>query len=445
VAFGSNKGKFGAREIWLMGPGGEQPRKLFEADENHALCCVNWSPDGQRILYLRSDESGDSFVTGDLKGGNIETVFLPSETKTVNDATWLPDGRLLYSMASSEFPPDACNFWTLQIDPHTGKRSGQPQQLTNWNSTCLGSMSVTADGKQLAFQKWMAHMTSYVADLKAGGTQISAPRHFPLSESSDGFTDWTVDGKGVLFVSNRSGHFAVYKQALTEEAPESVVPEGYGRNPRVTPDGQSVLYLGTAAPGAIASQEQPLMRTSINGGPSQSLFIAKPWSVITCARPPSQLCAIGEPSDDNKEAVVTAVDQEKGRGRELARFSVEPNANSWWVDLSPDGTRIAVSPGTAGPISIISLRGEPTRNLEVKDWTDISSFTWAADQRGLFVVAGKGRKRMVLYVDLQGRVHPLWESLGASGETLAVPSLDNRHLGLQTWTVSGNMWLLENF
>ena len=75
-------------------------------------------------------------------------------------------------------------------------------------------MSVTADGKRLAFIKWVGHMTSYVGDLKAGGTQMGPPRHFPLSESSDGITGWTPDSKAVFFVSNRSGHFAVYRQVL---------------------------------------------------------------------------------------------------------------------------------------------------------------------------------------------------------------------------------------
>jgi Tol biopolymer transport system component len=40
IAFGTNKGKFGAREIWLIEPNGKNARELYDADENSAICCV---------------------------------------------------------------------------------------------------------------------------------------------------------------------------------------------------------------------------------------------------------------------------------------------------------------------------------------------------------------------------------------------------------------------
>jgi len=39
----------------------------------------------------------------------------------------------------------------------------------------------------------------------------------------------------------------------------------------------------------------------------------------------------------------------------------------------------------------------------------------------------------------------LWENTGATGETLAFPSLDGHHLAFNGWTTSGNMWMLENY
>jgi hypothetical protein len=63
----------------------------------------------------------------------------------------------------------------------------------------------------------------------------------------------------------------------------------------------------------------------------------------------------------------------------------------------------------------------------------------------LFVVAGKRTTRVILHVDLSGKVHTLWEILGATGETLAVPSPNGRHLAIQSWSTSGNLWMLENF
>ena len=447
IAFGTDKGKYGPRAIWLMGPNGEQARKLYETDNDNGICCVNWSADGQRILYVHSDHNGDTLLSRDLKGGPTRTILSTDEIKSVNDSFWLPDGRLLYSKSETgSGGANNCNFWTLPINPLTGERMGEPRQLTNWSSTCLGSMSVTSDGQRLSFIKWVAHMTSFVGDLKAGGTQMGPPRHFPLSESSDGITGWTPDSKAVFFISNRSGHFAVYRQSLVEEMPELLVPEGYGRNPVLTPDGQNLLFLGLSAHGrSLELDETPVMLVPANGGSARQLFVAKPWSLLTCAKSAGSFCAIAEPSDDKNQVILTVIDPDHGRGRELLRTPIDPNDKDWWVDLSPDGSRIAVTRIPAGPINIFSLRGESTRSIELKGLSNALGFTWAADGKSLLVVSGSRGNRIAYHLDFDGKAHPLWESQGATGETWVTPSPDGRHLAMTTWTTNGNMWMLENF
>ncbi len=447
ISFGTNKGKVGDREIWFMGANGEAARKLYEADENGALCCVNWSRDRTRTIYIKTDQSGDTIVSRDLKGGLAVTIIPPAEMKRVKDFLWLADGRLLYSAEE----PDSgfnghCNFWTMRIDPGTGQPVEKPKRLTNWTESCMNTMSETADGKQLAFVKWEAHITSYMADSAAGGTRVLNLRHFPLSESSDGVTDWTPDSKAIIFVSNRAGQYGIYRQSLDEDTAEPIITEGLGRNPRLTPDGKWILYLGpgdTAEP--LENNPQPVMRVPANGGPPQQLFTSRPWSLITCAKSSSAVCAIAEPSEDRKQAVITTLDPLKGRGPELARFALDPNDNRWFIDLSADGTRIAATRSPAGPIYIFSLRGQPIRQIKVKGWNNLLGFTWAEDGKGLFVIAGIRGAHVLLYVDLQGNAHVLWQSAGASGETGARPSPDGSHLAIQSWTANGNMWMIENF
>jgi len=52
---------------------------------------------------------------------------------------------------------------------------------------------------------------------------------------------------------------------------------------------------------------------------------------------------------------------------------------------------------------------------------------------------------VLLHVNLQGNARILWRSSGASGETLAYPPPDGRHLAIQNWVANGNMWMMENF
>jgi serine/threonine protein kinase len=445
IAFGTNRGKFGNREIWVMGPNGEEARKFFDSEENTAICCLSWSPTGERIFYVFTDKDGDRLVSRAVQGGAITTVFSSSELSRINELSWFPDGRLLYSQEEpGSFFGSACNLWEMRLDQHIGKPRDK-RQLTNWSGFCMDNFSATADGKNMVLRKWVGHLTSYVGDLAAGGSRLLNVRHFPLSETSDGVADWISDSKAIILVSNRTGKFAVYRQALNEDTAEPIVPEGYGRNPRVTPDGKWILYF--AKTGAAPTRAAELvMRVSINGGPAERLFTAVTGTLLmSCARVPSGLCVLAGSTEDRKEAIVSALDPLQGLGAELTRFAVDPNADSWWLDLSPDATRIAATPSSAGPLYIYSLRGQPTQRIEIKNWSNLLNFSWTADGKGLFVVAGTKGGRVVLHVDLQGNAAPLWEDAGGSGETVAVPSPDGRHLAIQGWTTSGNLWMLENF
>ncbi len=367
--------------------------------------------------------------------------------KKGRDLIWLADGRLLYSREEPEsFFGSACNFWEMRLDARTGEAVEKPRKLTNWSGFCMNGLSETSDGKKLAFLKSAGKQTSFLADLAGGGTRIVRPRHFPLSESSEGAVGWTPDSRAILFNSNRSGHTAIYRQSLDQDIAEAVVPEGFGRDARVTPDGKNIVYLGIGENGATpTSAPEPVMRVSITGGPTQRLFIAHTFSLLSCARSPSDLCVIGEPTEDGKQLIVTAFDPQKGRGAELFRFALVANDRNWFLDLSPDGTRVAVTRTLASPIYILSLGGQLLRQVQVKGWSNVQFLIWAADGKGLFVSAGARNGKKLLHVDLQGNAHALWEDSGGSAETEAFPSPDGCHLAFRGWTTSGNMWMMENF
>jgi Tol biopolymer transport system component len=312
----------------------------------------------------------------------------------------------------------------------------------------MSSISVTADGKRVAFLGWAEHFISYVADLAAGGTRIVKLRHFPMTESSDGITDWTPDSKATLLVSNRGGRFGIYKQLLNEDTAEPLLaggPEGI-LHPHISADGKWVFYFVHKFPSEYPSSPQPVMRIPITGGSPEMLFTARPlpWSIITCARSPSELCAIAELTEDGKQEIISVLDPLKGRGSELTRFDLDPDAY-WCTALSPDGSRIAATRRVDGPIYILSLRGQPTQQIQVKGWNNVESLTWAASGKALFVAAGIRSGTVLLHLDMQGNASPLWQNAGVSGYTTGAPSPDGRHLAITSETRSGNMWMLENF
>jgi Tol biopolymer transport system component len=419
-----------------------EERKLYETGEDSTIGPLIWSKDGQRFIYVRQDESGETLLSRETKGGPISTLLRPPAMENMSEATWLPDGRLIYSVKEPEAIGDTCNFWQMRIDMRTGETVEKPKRITNWSKFCMKGMGVTADGKRLSFLEWAGHFTVYVGDLGASGTRVTQPRHFTLSESEDLPADWTPDSKAIIFASDRTGRFVIYKQPLGEDTAEPLITDSPDfQYPRVSADGNWILYLRWP-PGP--SSPQPVMRVPITGGPSQPVFTARFHSAILCARSPSTLCAIAEPTDDRKQVIISVLDPMKGRGPELTRFALDSNQDRWNLDLSPDGTRIAATRSSSGPIYILSLRGEAMREIQVKGWSNLLSLNWATDGKGLFVADGVQGGAVLLHVDLQGNARVLWKNHGGNW-TPALPSPDGRHLAIQGWTVDGNMWMMENF
>jgi eukaryotic-like serine/threonine-protein kinase len=443
IAFSTNKGRLGDREIWLMGIDGEKARKLYESDENSAMFGLSWFPHGQRVTYVTTDQSGDSQVTRELNGGPVTTLFPPSEKNNISDFTMLPDGRFLYTSQESDTVGNTCNYWVGRVNERTGARADKPTQLTNWGGSCMGSSTATADGKRLTFVKWAGHIQVYVADIAPNGSRISTTRRLSLTESWDFPTDWTADSKAVILLSNRSGHMGIYKQSLSEDTAEPLVTRSEDiASPHVTPDGAWVVYSVSTKPGDASAPVQ-IMRVPITGGPSELVLAARPPGNPMCAKPPATLCMILEDDEDHKQSIFTAFDPLKGRGRELARIDINPN-EYFTYDLSPDGTRIAYEKGREGPYHILSLRGEPPQEIKVKGWSNLGDVEWSANGKALLISHGVQGGAILLYVDLQGNANVLWQQHGGTA-TYGRPSPDGRHLAMMEWTVNGNLWMMENF
>jgi DNA-binding winged helix-turn-helix (wHTH) protein/Tol biopolymer transport system component len=443
ISFGTNRGRRGDREIWLMGPDGENARKLFEADEGSSIFGLHWFPHGQRVWYGAFDKSGFSLVTRELDGGPVTTIPLPPEV-TSWDVNLLPDSRLLYVVGEPGAVGSTCNYWVLPLDERTGVPLDKPKRLTNWGGTCPIGTSMTADGKKLAFFNWGQSRALMVeTELETNGKRVANTRFFASSEGWDNPLDWTGDGKEVIFASNRNGHFGVFKQPLAGDTAEPIVsgPKDV-QDARVSPDGTWLLYSDSTQVDSTNSIR--VMRAPLIGGPSELVLTARPFSDFRCARSPSALCVISEASEDRKQFVFTAFDPLHGRESELARVDIATQAKLFHWDLSADGTRICLIKNAQAPIEILSLHGDPAQTIHVKDWNNLESLNWAADGQGFFISNGVHGGGVILHVDLHGNAHVLRTTPGI-GYAPVWPSPDGRHLLIQELRAEGNIWTLENF
>jgi eukaryotic-like serine/threonine-protein kinase len=441
IAFGANGCKSGDREIWLMGPDGEDARKVFDTDENSCLDLLQWLSGGQRVVYGKWSQGNFVFLVGDLKGGPFTTIVPPVKPADVFNFVWSRDGRLIYRDDSdADFPG---NLWQARLDSQSNT-FGKPQRLTRIAGFVVNAPSLTSDGKKLAVSAWRPRSSVFVGDLQAGGKRITTPTRLTLDEKWNNPLAWTADSKAIVFYSSRTDVGGLYKQSLGQDTAEPLITEKEGESldssASLSPEGSWVIYTVRPSEGAAPGR---LMRVPTTGGTSQLVLTANLDGWPRCARSPATLCAVAERSADRKQLVFTAFDPLKGRGRELTKFNTDAAADYWW-DLSPDGTRIAMVKNRDGRIHILPLNGGAPQEIPVKGWNTLTTVTWAANGKGLFASSFTDRGSVVLSVDPEGNARLLWEHLGGI-DTYAVPSPDGRHLAMRAWNLEGNLWMMENF
>ena len=469
VAFTTNEGKVGDREVWLMSPEGEQLRKAWECDENSRVENVRWSPDSKRLAYYKVHQAASrlevSLESRDLTGSPPTTILSGTAAES-EDFYWLPDGRMIYSSVEPDSNRNSCNLWQMRVDTRTGQPREAPKRLTNWAGFCMANMSVTSDGKRLAFSRGSVQDSVYVADLEAGGDRITTPRRLTVSEGQNYPSAWTPDSRSVIFESDRNGQWGIFRQSLDEDTAEPIVAGLEDAVfPSLSPDGAWILY-SVFPNNGDSSTPVRLVRVARAGGPAQLVMTtaamrqraaatttlgaptlalrAPTYGSPRCARSPSTVCAIAELAPDRKDLIFTAFDPVKGRGRELTRLTLDPAIHYTW-SLAPDGSSIAVLEGSEGRIRILSLTGQPPQEIVVKAWDGIQTLDWAADGRGLYLCSYTQNSSVLLRVDFEGNARALWQQKGSHHAIWVAPSSDGRHVAMSGRSGNHNVWMIENF
>ncbi len=447
IAFADRFGFRGSsKEIWVMGLGGEEPRKIFTAKEGEGFVQAAWSPDGSRIAYLRLSLAAGSdpaaLESFDLKARKVTTLLSDPQLAGFSGSGfyWSPGGRIIYSR--QEPPPNAqdSNLWELRVNSITGEPAGKPRKITHWSGAAVGSANVDADGRRLAVLKVNFQMDVYIGQLEANGTRMKTPRRLTLDERNDLPGPWMPDSKTEIFSSYRNGNWDVFKQAIDQPSAEPLVTGPDDEVVKgVTPDGLWLLY--TVQKQGDLSAPIRLMRMPISGGAPEFLFDAGVGldNIVCAKRPPSTLCIVAK--QDQKGMVFSAFDLSTRQSRELTK--VESGAD--W-DFFHDGSRIAVLIKDQGKsrIRIVRFSGETEREFIVER-SGIGTIYCSADGKGLYLSATPQPGVSALYyTDLRGQARVLWQQKGRFGFWLQ-PSPDGRYLAMMGTTEASDAWLLENF
>lgn len=439
-------------EIWVMSANGENARNVIPAAAGTYFGSVRWSPDGLRLAYQKLSSAGGIFWDYSIESRRLDqgapevaisdphTAGFSVDVNFPQDFWWLP-GRIVYSVP--EKPPNSreTNIWQVAVDNGTGTPLGRPRRITNLAGFHMQSFSAGANGHRLVAVSGSARSHVLIASLKADG-DLENPRRLTTDQRYNYPLDWTRDSKAVIFISDRTGNFSAYKQALDQNVPELITSATESvRVARVSPDGASLLYTSTSL---SKPSEVVLKRVPLSGGVPQFLF-KTPGLDFACPRLAGAQCVGSELSFETGQRLI-AFDPATGARRELFRFGAKPMPGI----VSPDGTRFVFIDAGEG-IEIRTLAGQIQKRIDLKEWAQPTSVDWAADGKALFIShvglieSPSGPVgATLLRVELDGRVKPLWDTK-AGRSTWAVASPNSKYLAIREPATERNAWMIENF
>ena len=218
--------------LWMMGADGTGHVKLTDRDANESS--PRWSPDGSRLAFTSSDEADGTEIYIHWIDEN-RTAKITQLPNSPSGLAWSPDGtRLAFTMHVDASAPQ---FVTPPPKPEGADWAAPPRVETRLNHE--------ADGAGILDY---GHDHVFVVSAEGGPARQVTSGDYDHSSTPV----WTPDGTQLILSANRHANHERERRnselyaVSVDDGTITPLTDRFGPDvaPRVSPDGQTIAYLG---------------------------------------------------------------------------------------------------------------------------------------------------------------------------------------------------------
>lgn len=436
-------------DIYVKGIGNAPLVRLTSDAADH--CCAAWSPDGQRIAFVRHTGAEPGIFAIPASGG-AEQKLLPLRADRYFDLAWTDNGKsLVFAERPSDKEPSRIFRYSLE--------TGEKVALTNPPAGSSGDarFAVSPDGTSLAFIRQQSPPGSIILVMPLSGGAPSSV----LGESSwIGHLAWTVSGRDLIFSSDRRGGSKLWRVPAAGGEPRLLSLAGENAwFPTTSPTGNRLAFVQERQTANLAEIELGDSPEPVRRSRPIAPTTREDWSPRYS--PDGGMLAFHSNRSSTYQIWVSGAD-----GSQPVPITAYTEGNTAWPSWSPDGSQIAFS--HKGELRVISSRGGASRTLVNHEYTQ--GPVWSRDGQWIYYYSQGAKSGQVWKIPAQGgspvqltrngglfvaesadgqwiyyskaAEAGIWRMPAAGGEeTLVLDGLEPAHGGYWTVVADGIYWL----